>query len=45
MMMAHLFDSLMKTMLLLIDGVLDDREKYATGEKARALRRNKDLED
>jgi len=44
-MMAHLFDSLMKTMLLLIDGVLDDREGYAMGEKARALRRNNELED
>jgi len=26
MMMAHLFDSLMKAMLMLIDGVLEDRE-------------------
>jgi len=44
-MMAYLFDSLMKTMLMLIDGVLEDRESYATGEKARATRRNKELED
>ena len=45
MMMAHLFDSLMKAMLMLIDGVLENREQYAIDLSKRNMRRIVELEE
>lgn len=44
-MLAYLFDCIMKIMLMLLDGVMDDREQYAKDQNTRQVRINNDLED
>lgn len=36
--MTYMFDCLLKSLLLIIDAVLDDREQYAKNEKSNAIR-------
>lgn len=38
-MLAYLFDCIMKTFLILIDGVMEDREQYAKDETVRTYRK------
>jgi hypothetical protein len=43
-MLAYLFDCLMKTLLMLVDGVMEDREQYAKDESKRTYRIIDELE-
>lgn len=44
-MLAYLFDCIMKIMLMLIDGVMEDREQYAKDQNTRQIRINNELEE